>query len=294
MNLPSPVRDLIPQTGKMGFNQTLIQITSDEGVSIAAIGTNHLFLDDRCQLSNIALIEYVNQLTAAVQGYNEKDSQNVHKGLFVGLQEAEFRQTVYSGDILTIKRLVADEVPPVTFVRGIVERDGENVAELITKIYEVRDFSGFNLIAEQPVFPGNNEMDLNRQPPAYLASKLRRKLYSYLRETQIGDGFVGFGIACPDDFDAFDGHFPGEPILPGIIILEIANLALDLFVKKPVVLKNIKKMKISGVVLPNQVITCNIKIDQRQGSLIGFSAFFKEGDREISRFSGSCVEGEAL
>lgn len=240
MSLPCQVCDLIPQKGKMGFNQTLIKTKRDDSQSVAVIRDDHIFLNDHRQLSNIALVEYINQLIAAVQGYNEQNGK-VHQGLFVGLQEAEFYRTVHQGESITLKRIITEEVPPVTFVRGIVERDGERIADFITKIYEVNDFSDLHL-ESQSIITIDETSGNNGRPPIFLDSPLHRQLYSYLRGFQTGDDFISFNIACPNEFEAFNGHFPGQPILPGVILLEIANLALNLFICKPVVLKSIKKM----------------------------------------------------
>jgi 3-hydroxymyristoyl/3-hydroxydecanoyl-(acyl carrier protein) dehydratase len=297
LGLPCAVTDLIPQKGKMGFNQILTKTNGDAGQSTAIIKADQLFLDDRQQLSNMALIEYVNQLIAAAQGYKEAaNHEPVKKGLFVGLQEAEFLRPVYLGDSLTLKKFLAEEVPPVNFVQGIIERNGEQIAAFITKIYEVANLAEFNLVTNQgSALSGKNGLRLNNQkPPAYLASRMHRTLFSYLHDVIIDADGIAFKIVCPADFEAFDGHFPGNPILPGIILLEIAQLALKLFVKQPVVVKSIKKMKIGSMVLPNQVISGALKIeDPNHGSRRSFTAVFKtEHEREISRFSGSCEEGK--
>lgn len=296
MSLPCSVRDLIPQKGKMGFEQMLIKTKSDNGQSTAIINEGNIFLDDQHQLSNAALIEYVNQLIAAVQGYNATDkNETVKNGLFVGLQDVEFFRPVYLGDSLTIKRYLTEEVAQVNFVQGIIDRDNEKIAEFVTKIYEVKDLEELNLLTNHGrISQHKNDMILNNhQPQFHLSSNMHRKLYSYLHDLIISDDLITFKIACPDDFDAFDGHFPGNPILPGIILLEIAKLTLELYINKSVIIRAIKKMKISGVVLPNQVISCTLKIDKRNDSQLSFLALFKEGEeREISRFSGSCFEGK--
>lgn len=298
VSLPCSITDLIPQKGKMGFDQTLIKAKLDDGESTAIINEDNIFLDDNHQLSNAVLIEYINQLTAAIKGNNRKNNnQTAQKGFFVGIQEAEFLQTVYLADLLTLKAFVTEEVAQVTFIQGIIERDGEKIAELVTKVYEVEDLSEFNLLTNngQPFTEKNDVILNNNKPPAYLYSRMHRKLYTYLHDPKIGDDFISFNIACPRDFEAFDGHFPGNPILPGIVLLEISKLALELFMKKPVIFKNIKKMKISGVVFPGQVISCNIKIDRNGGPFLSFSAIFKERDgREISRSSGYFDEGREL
>lgn len=296
MSLPCPVCDLIPQKGKMGFDQVLIKTRRDDSESTATIKRDNIFIDDDHQLSDLALIEYVNQLIAAVQGYNGAiNGKPGQKGLFVGLQEAVFLHRVYQGDCLTIKGFTTEEVSQVTFVQGIIERDGAKIAELVTKLYEVKDGAEFDSLTDgSRIFQARVDTPINKdQPPVYLSSGMHRKLYTYVHSMDIGEDFISFKIACPDDFEGFDGHFPGNPILPGIILLEIAGLALRLITKKPVRIQSVRKMKISGVVLPNQVIDCAIKIDRENGLLVPFSATLKnEYGPEVSRFTGTCDEGK--
>ena len=102
MNLPCSFLDLIPQKGKMGFEGTLLAIDEKTAKGQYREARN-IFLNDRKELSNAALIEFVNQLSAAVQGYNEKfNGIKTFNGLFVGVQEAEFFKTVGSGDLLRL------------------------------------------------------------------------------------------------------------------------------------------------------------------------------------------------
>jgi 3-hydroxymyristoyl/3-hydroxydecanoyl-(acyl carrier protein) dehydratase len=293
LSLPCSIGELIPQKGKMGFDQTLIQAKLDKSESTATIGENNVFLDDHHQLSNSALIEYINQLTAAALGYNGRQShQAIHQGLFVGLQDAQFFDRVYSGDVLTLKGYLTEEVSQVSFIQGIIERDGEKIAELVTKLYQVKDsieFESLTSHGEVHVDKSNLEFGQEQeQAPDYLVFAMHRKLFSYIHDSHIGDSQVSFNIACPQDFDAFDGHFPGNFLLPGVILLEIASVGLELFMQKAISLCFIKRMKISGVILPAQVISCNIKVDRLSGtSETSFSALFQDQNgKEISRFSG--------
>ncbi len=290
MSLPCLIQDLIPQKGKMSFRQRLNKAEDDDSESIITISNDNIFLDDNKQLSNSVLIEFINQLNAAVSGYNYKyRNKPAQKGLFVGLQDAAFYKPAYFDNSLTLKTFITEEVAQVTFIKGIIYRDKEKLAELVTKIYKVADMAEFDLLIDPGnAVKGKSGFKSDQQPPSFLFSNLQRKLYTYLDDFKTGADFISFTIACPEDFEAFDGHFPGNPILPGIILLEIANLALQLFMKKPVFLKTIKKMKISSVVLPNQAISCIIKIVKDNDGFFSFSATFKDGaERDVSRFNGT-------
>lgn len=294
MSLPCSIGDLIPQKGKMSFEQRLIQAKKEDSQSTAIITDDNIFLGDNQDLSNIVLIEYVNQLVAAVQGYHRKHHQQpAQKGLFVGLQEAEFFRRVYLGDQLTFKAFVTEEVSQVTFIQGMIYRDQETIAQLVTKLYDLKDDMEFDkLIQHEQTIETKIGFQAKHEPPVYLSSHMSRKLYSYLHDIKQDYDSITLDIACPVDFEAFDGHFPGNPILPGIILLEIGKLAAELLLNKPLAIRSIKKMKINGVVLPNQVVSCAMRVDKHNGSNLSFSAVLKERDeREISRFSGYLDEG---
>ena len=291
MILPCLNRELIPQKGRMGFNQLLIKAEKEDTQSTITIEKGNLFLDDNNQLSSIAMIEFVNQLRASVQGYNVdyQQAKAMNMGLFVGLQDVEFIKPVFLGDTLTLRGFVTEEISQVSFFQGMILRSGEEIARLVTKLYEVNDPAELESIIapERTAAKGSNAKSEPNNHPVYIPSHMQRLLYSYIQEKIIGEDCISFTIACPDDFDAFDGHFPGNPILPGVILLEVGKLGLDLLLERNVNLAGIKKMKISGVVLPNQVVSCDLKIGKRGDAVRSFSAVFKgKSDSEISRFTG--------
>ena len=297
MVLPCSIADLIPQKGKMGFAQTLTQAKLNGNESSAVITEDNIFLDNHQQLSNAVLIEYINQLTAAVLGYQARQGgKEVQKGLFVGLQDAEFFDPVHLGDVLTLRGYLTEEVSQVSFIQGTIERDGKKIAELITKLYQTENLAELSGLTNQvQVSPSVNEISSGcHNLPLYLVSNMHRTLYSYIHETYIGgDEQIFFSIACPLDFQAFDGHFPGNPILPGVILLEIAVVGLEKLLEKTIFLKSIKKMKISGMVLPGQIVTYEIKVtpnsDDARARGYSFTTVVKGKDgKEISRFNGSC------
>ncbi len=294
LTLLCSIADLIPQKGKMGFAQTLIQAQKNGSESSAVITGDNIFLNDRQQLSNAVLVEYINQLTAGVLGYQARLEEGpvVRKGLFVGLQDAEFFDPVYLGDMLTLHGFVTEEVSQVSFVQGIIERDGKKIAELVTKLYQtenVAELSGSINPVQVSSGTGEKSFD-NRNLPLDLVSNMQRKLYSYIQKVRIEDGQISFSIACPKDFEPFDGHFPENPILPGVVLLEIAAVGLEILLGKTIFLKSIKKMKISGMVLPDQTITCEIKIAPNNDGRYIFTTVVKErAEKEISRFNGSCI-----
>ena len=293
MSLPCSIIDLIPQKGKMSFDQSLLKTEHDDGESRAVIREENLFLDDHGQLSNAALIEYVNQLNAAVSSYNgQHHHKPARKGLFVGLQDAEFPRTVHLGDTLTVEAVKTEEVAQVTFVQGVIYRGAEKIAQVVTKLYEAKDPSEFDAITSPARILQPWTMAKIVQPPAYLDSSLQRILYGHFQNIIIADDTISLRFALPEECAVFDGHFPGNPILPGVVLLEIGMLAVRLIVKDTVHLQSIKRMKISSVVLPRQVVSATVKIERRDGFPSSFSVILETEDGcEVSRFHGNFTKG---
>lgn len=293
MTLPCSSVGLIPQVGKMGLGVVLKKADFDDGEGSAVIGDDNIFLTDGGSVSNSVLVEYVNQMVAAIQGYNDKlNGKEPPKGFFVGIQDAEFHKPARAGDEIRLTGKMTEKVGQVSFISGDISRKGEPIARLVTKIFEITNEFPVDM---PPAAQSNADGPAPVNPesaPAGVSSPLRRKLYSYLDRLQNGNGTVAFHINYPAAFDAYDGHFPGTPILPGITMLETGILAMELWAKRPVELRKVNKMKISGAVLPGQDVTCEVKITKNGDGLIGFSANFRgEDGRAITKFGGEAAMG---
>ena len=49
---------------------------------------------------------------------------------------------------------------------------------------------------------------------------LENKYYKVLRARENGEGKAVFHVAILPDCNVYEGHFPGKPVLPGVLILE--------------------------------------------------------------------------
>ncbi len=59
----------------------------------------------------------------------------------------------------------------------------------------------------------------------------------------------------PDTFDGFDGHFPGNPIMPAMAQLMLAQVAIEEKNSKPITILNITRAKFIEIVKPNSLVT---------------------------------------
>lgn len=63
------------------------------------------------------------------------------------------------------------------------------------------------------------------------------------------------------DFPAFNGHFPGKPLLPGVAQVELCLVAAAKFHGRELRLKSLAKAKFSQPVAPNTKLLVKIAAD---------------------------------
>jgi 3-hydroxyacyl-[acyl-carrier-protein] dehydratase len=95
--------------------------------------------------------------------------------------------------------------------------------------------------------------------------------------TPIG-GFTGLGslgdnseassrLALDEANPLFSGHFPGEPILPGVAHLGLALQAAEQLEKRPVVLSGVRDFRLRQVVRPGDEVEVRVNRTSRAGEI---------------------------
>lgn len=67
-------------------------------------------------------------------------------------------------------------------------------------------------------------------------------------------------VKIPEDLSVFRGHFPKNPIVPGIYLLDIALRLVEKEIGKRIRLHKITKCKFIKPVFPNMELTSEIKV----------------------------------
>lgn len=87
-------------------------------------------------------------------------------------------------------------------------------------------------------------------------------------EKRIDDSYA-VGIALDASHNIFKGHFPGQPVLPGVCLIEMVKEILTTIKEKPYKLENANQIKYVQLVDPNASPTLNmsLQIKEEAGSL---------------------------
>ena len=106
-----------------------------------------------------------------------------------------------------------------------------------------------------------------------------------------GDAQIRAELEFDADAPVFDGHFPGNPILPGFcqleIILMLMNKALSGSCWK---LKKMKNAKFFSPILPGDRAEYNLEIVEKSSSTLKVNVHVSIGDTKKSTFKGVYLE----
>jgi 3-hydroxymyristoyl/3-hydroxydecanoyl-(acyl carrier protein) dehydratase len=72
----------------------------------------------------------------------------------------------------------------------------------------------------------------------------------------------------------FAGHFPGRPVVPGVMLIDRAVSAARELLGRDAVLEGIGKVKFSNPVLPDEII--HLRMELRSETVVAYS-FLKDG-----------------
>jgi len=87
-------------------------------------------------------------------------------------------------------------------------------------------------------------------------SKIRNEIDAYIKKITCNEQENKFSaqFAFPSSFIGFKGHFPDNPILPGLCQIQCILVLLSRVLKKNIILNSIKKIRFLNTVLPGEII----------------------------------------
>lgn len=110
--------------------------------------------------------------------------------------------------------------------------------------------------------------------------KLLNSLYNIVSE-QISENDHDFIIKLNPEHFIYQAHFPGEPITPGVCIMQIAVELIEYKLNKPVDLNTVKNIKFLQIISPRECTEIKYtigKISEEEGKIKAQVSVFKESD----------------
>ena len=97
---------------------------------------------------------------------------------------------------------------------------------------------------------------------------LIKELYSIQSFTQT-DGSVDAVVKLNKDHEVFNGHFPGNPIMPGVCTIQIVKELTEKALDKALFLSVVSNVKFMAIINPekNETIQVVLKISEEEDSV---------------------------
>lgn len=67
------------------------------------------------------------------------------------------------------------------------------------------------------------------------------------------------------DLALFDGHFPGDPIVPGVLQIEIVRITMEAYLESPLRIQRIQSAKFARKVMPEEeLVVAILNVDEAE------------------------------
>ena len=266
--LPHSVSDLIPHRAGMQLIDALTFFSEDDGTATLEIRASNLFVKNDGELDTIVYIELLAQTAAAHSGYKARFGKGNPKfGFLVGAKDFKTMGRVVHGQHLTLKIHRDFQMENVTFLDGQVVCGNEVLAQGVLKLWEmpameVMPRARVSPAQNQPPFLAFDESQKTIISSSELNQKLIKHCTDFRNSTEQNTAEADFYYS--DDFIGFEGHFPDNPIVPGVLMLKTGLLLAELAAGVSRRIANIKSAKFAKTVLPNEGIVYSLSARDNQ------------------------------
>lgn len=101
-------------------------------------------------------------------------------------------------------------------------------------------------------------------------NRIREQLAGAMSVSPVdSEGEFTFELQLADDFVGFQGHFPGQPVLPGVCIVAAVLTAAEKVLGRRLRMKRLKSAKFFRTVTPGERVAGRVRVEEHgQGSRI--------------------------
>jgi len=119
--------------------------------------------------------------------------------------------------------------------------------------------------------------------------KLKTSLFTIVTNEDTDKG-VKFGIHLNSEHIIYKAHFPGQPITPGVCIVQIAQELMEEKLGQSIEIKTVKNVKFLSVISPDEVTDIDYELSniKEDGDEVKFQATVTSGETVYAKISLIC------
>lgn len=112
---------------------------------------------------------------------------------------------------------------------------------------------------------------------------LTGSLFNILQITNVIEVEFNISFNCNSEHKIFDGHFPGEPILPGVCMVQFVRECLEKVLNKKLQLNSSKTVKFINIINPinEKLLVLEIKTTHTENGLVEARAVIKNNESKV-------------
>lgn len=118
---------------------------------------------------------------------------------------------------------------------------------------------------------------------------LLHELYD-VREATVLDGQPHYSISLNPAHIIYQAHFPGQPVTPGVCIVQMVKEILELHLGQPLTLREVKNVKFLSVIQPKDGVCLDVAFSRikAEADCVSASAVVTEGEEVMTKLSFTC------
>lgn len=121
--------------------------------------------------------------------------------------------------------------------------------------------------------------------------KLKNSLYTITRQDTQENG-ASYDLTLHAEHVIYQAHFPGQPITPGVCIIQIAKELLEDYVVQPLEVQRVKNIKFLSVISPVETPAVTYLLQKVTQDDAGYKAQVEvvAGDKALAKISFFCIK----
>lgn len=271
----------------------LVEFRAGQVRALAGLPADCLFAGAGGRIDPAALIELAAQGAAALRGFEARlKNEPVRLGYLAGIRDFEISGEARAGEPLEIQAIQEFAMEQAALVRAEVRRSGQPIAAGTIKVWEEREWpaappcnpcsnpgvsEGLPAALEPAGAPhGNWDDPIGRALPGCLEG---------IESATASPATIAGWFRLPPDFPAFDGHFPGYPILPAVVMPRMAALLAQARLGRALELRAIPQAKITRGIFPGRSIRVEATLEPEAGPEIRIKTKITDGGLPLAVFS---------
>lgn len=257
--LPWPATLLLPHRPPLLLVEALIAREESRGRARALAPTAGLLVEEG-RLAPEYFVELVAQTAALGNGYDRAlAGRGPGGGMIVGVDGFTWPALASATGAFEVRTEVTMVFATMKVVRGEVYQGRNLVAAGEVKVWEDEALPMPAAADGAAVF--------DKEQDSVLAVAMADCCRQWRQEMGDGHCRATAEYCFPSDFTGFAGHFPGNPLLPGILQLAAARLAACRLTGRPLLLLSLDKSKFKGMVRPGDEVVLAIDLQEQSGEI---------------------------